>query len=108
MALPPIEDNEASWITGAVFAAFAVWKLWLRVRHESRGDKAEAREHAAEGEVLTVMRNEIERLATMVKDMGAEIETERSARHEAERRAAALQWRVELLEQRLRNLGQTP
>lgn len=108
MALPPIEENEAGWLTAISFAGFALWKLWLRVRQDDRGDKAAAREHAAEGDVIAVLREEVQRLADGVRDLGEQIEEERRLRFTAEQRAAQLQMRVETLERRLRSLGQTP
>lgn len=108
MDLPPIEDNEATWVTAISFAAFAIWKLWLRIRHEGRNDRAEAREHAAEGDVIVVLREEVSRLADSVRRLEEEREDERKARYAAERNAQQLQRRVEVLELRLRSLGHEP
>lgn len=86
----------------------AIWKLWLRLRHDNRTDKAEAREHAAEGDVITVLREEVARLSETVQALAQDIEGERRLRYAAEREAAELRGRVDQLERRLRDLGHTP
>lgn len=108
MALPPIEENEAGWLTALSFAGFALWKLWLRVRQDDRSDKAAAREYNAEGDVITVLREEVARLADGLRFVREQLDDERRLRYHAERQALELQARVEQLERRLRELGHTP
>lgn len=89
-------------------AAFALWKLWLRLKQDDRSDKAAAREHHAEGDVITVLREEVARLADAVRFLREQAEYERRLRYAAEHRSDELQTRVEQLERRLRELGHTP
>ena len=108
MALPPLEDNEAGWLAAIGLLASVLWKVWLRLRHDTREDSSGAREHAAQGDVITLLREEVERLAASVTKLSEELNEERRLRYETERRAAALQDRVDALERRLRGLGHTP
>lgn len=95
--------------------AAALWKLWLRLRHDTRADKGEAREHEAKDnvfggfeQVIEQLRDEVERLGTTVKSMSVELAEEREARIAAEATAQDLRHRVGVLERRLRDLGHTP
>lgn len=108
---PPLDDPAGKAALLTVIAA-AVWKAWLRIKHDSRTDKAESREHAAEGNIagtydaiLKQLRDEVERLAGMVKSLSEELDEERNARHEAQLLAGQLQLRVESLENRLKQAG---
>lgn len=114
MALPQIDEN-AGWLAGIVFLGSVLWKVWLRLKSDTRGDKAAAREHDAEGNVIggydqliAQMRKEIDRLAGQMEEMSKALSEERRERYKAERLAHDLQERVEVLESRLRELGQTP
>lgn len=114
MGLPPIDEN-AGWLAGIVFLCSVLWKVWLRAKADARNDKAAAREHDAEGHViggydqlLSQMRKEIDRLAGQMESISKTLSEERQARYKAERLAYELQERVEVLEGRLRELGQTP
>lgn len=108
MALPPIEDNEAGWATGLLMAAFALWKIWLRLRQDTRTDASSSGEHKAKDDVVKLLRDEVRRLADSVRELGEQLDEERQLRYATERRAADLQARVEVLERRLRDLGHTP
>lgn len=108
MALPPLEDNEAGWATAVALLASVLWKVWLRLKRDTREDKAETREHAAEGDVITVLREEVARISERVRSLEHDLEHERTKRYAAEREARTLQSRVDALEQRLRNLGHEP
>lgn len=114
MDLPPINEN-AGWLAGIVFLGSVLWKVWLRIKADTRGDKAAARDHDAEGHVIggydqliAQMRKEIDRLAGSMEEMLRDLAEEREARYRAERLAIELKGRVEILERRLRELGQTP
>lgn len=101
-------DDPAGKLALLTVTVAAIWKLWLRLRHDSREDRAEAREHAAEGDVITVLREEVARLSETVQALAQDIEEERRLRYAAEREAAELRGRVDQLERRLRDLGHTP
>lgn len=107
MNLSPIEDN-AGIVSGVVFLIVVIWKAWLRFRRDNRDDSAEARDHRAEGDVVELLREEVQRLAASVRMISDALEMERAARYAAERLARELQGRVEILERRLRELGHTP
>ena len=107
MNLPPIDEN-AGLVSGVAFIAFVVWKMWLRLRHDTREDSAEARDHRAEGDVVTLLREEVRRLSDSVRVISEALNEERFARYEAERLSRELKNRVEILERRLRELGDTP
>lgn len=108
MALPPIEDNEAGWLAAIGLLASVLWKIWLRLRHDTRADTSEARGHAAEGDVISVLREEVSRISERVRSLEEDLEHERTKRYAAEREARTLQARVDALEQRLRGLGHEP
>lgn len=108
MALPPIEDNETGWAAALGLLASVLWKVWFRMRRDNREDRAETREHAAEGDVIAVLRTEIARISERVHTLEEGIEHERGMRFAAERRSLQLQTRVDALEHRLRALGHEP
>lgn len=108
MNITAIDDNPATILTGLAFLGFVLWKTWLRLRHDARGDQSEAREHEAEGDVIEVLRAEVRRCADSVRAISEELATEREARYEAERISRELRARVDILERRLRELGHTP
>jgi polyhydroxyalkanoate synthesis regulator phasin len=101
-------EDPAGKLALVTVAAAAAYRLWLRLRHDNRTDRAEAREHAAEGDVIDVLREEVERILGRVRALEDELKDERVARYAAERRGAELQMRVETLERRLRDLGHDP
>lgn len=103
---PLVIDEHAGWLAGIIFAASVLWKVWLRFRDDKRADKAAERSHEAEGSVIGSYDRLIKQLREEVERLAKDIEEERDARYEAENQARALQIRVELLEQRLRDLGQ--
>ena len=109
--LPPLDDPAGKVALLTVIAA-AVWKIWLRLKHDSRTDKAESRDHASEDKVagaydaiLKQLRDEVARLAGTVTLLSAELDVERSARREAQFLASQLQLRVESLETKLKAAG---
>ena len=108
MALPPLEDNEAGWAAALGLLASVLWKVWFRMRRDNREDRAETREHAAEGDVIAVLRTEIARISERVHTLEEDLEHERTKRYAAEREARTLQARVDALEHRLRALGHEP
>ncbi len=108
MDLPSLENNEPGWIAAILFLASVLWKVWLRIKRDSREDRAETREHAAEGDVITVLRDEIARISERVRALEGDLEHERAKRYIAERQSASLQTRVDALEHRLRTLGEEP
>lgn len=101
-------DDPAGKLALLTVTVAAIWKLWLRLRHDSREDRAEAREHAAEGDVITVLREEIARLSSAVDTLSSSLDEERRLRFELEQRALALRVRVDQLEAKLRSLGHDP
>ena len=114
MDLPPINEN-AGWLAGIIFIGSVLWKVWLRVKADARGDKAATREHDAEGNVIggydqliAQLRKEVERLAGQMQSVSMALDEERQARYKAEHLAYELKERVEILENRLRELWQTP
>lgn len=108
MNLTALDDNPGTLLTGLAFLGFVLWKAWLRLRHDARGDNAEARDHAAEGDVIAVLRSEVKRLADQMRVLSEALDEERNARYDAEKEARELRERVEILERRLRDLGHTP
>ena len=114
MALPPIDEN-AGWLAGIVFLCSVLWKVWLRAKADTRNDKAAAREHDAEGHVIggydqliQQMRFEMNRVTKNLERVEGELVKEREARYNAERLARDLKRRVDILEDKLKQLGQTP
>lgn len=101
-------DDPAGKLALLTVTFAAIWKLWLRLRHDNRTDRAEARGHVAEGDVITILREEVGRLSGTVQRLAEDIEEERRLRYAAEREAAILRARVDQLERRLRDLGHTP
>lgn len=101
-------DDPAGKLALLTVTLAAIWKLWLRFKHDTREDRAEAREHAAEGDVITVLREEVARLSETVQHLAQDIEEERRLRYAAEREVVDLRARVSHLEQRLRDLGHAP
>lgn len=107
--MPPLQiDEHAGLLTGLAFLGFVLWKAWLRLRSDTRGDRAEAREHDAEGSVIAVLRDEVARLDRRVLAMSETLDEQTRARYAAERLARELSVRVETLEHKLRELGHTP
>jgi len=109
--LPPLDDPAGKAALLTVIAA-GVWKLWLRLKHDSRADKAESREHAAEDNIagtydaiLKQLRDEVARLAGTVNLLSQELDVERKARREAQYLAGQLQLRIEILETKLKDAG---
>lgn len=109
--LPPLDDPAGKAALLTVIAA-AVWKIWLRLKHDSRNDKAESRDHASEEHIagsydaiIKQLRDEVGRLAGTVKSLSIEVDAERSARREAQLHAIELQARVISLENKLKAAG---
>lgn len=107
MDFPPFEDaaGKASLITLAVAL---LWKIWLRLKHDRRTDKAEDREYRADdaihdgyGALLTQLRGEVDRLARSVEYLSIELAKEQALRRTGEQRIASL-------EAKLRALGIDP
>ena len=110
----PVDDPAGKAALLTVIAA-GVWKLWLRLRHDSRNDKSEERDHAIGGDIadsygslVAQLREEVARLANSVKTISEALDAEREARYAAERLARELKDRVDILERRLRDLGHSP
>ena len=106
-----LEDPVGRYALLAMIAA-AAWKIWLRLKADTRSDKSDARDHRARtdivGEydkVVETLREEVERLARSVERLSRELQDERTARFAAERLAARLQERLDYLERRLHNGG---
>lgn len=106
MALPQIDEN-AGWLAGIIFTASILWKVWLRLKADQRNDKAATREHDAEGNVIGGYDQLIKQLRAEVERLAKDIDEEREARYTAEKRSYELQRRVEILENRLHELGQS-
>lgn len=114
MDLLPI-DEKAGWLSGIIFALFVLWKLWLRVKLEHREDRSGARSSKSEERIVSgydalieKYREEVDRLAHMVDVLSVEVEKQRDARYKALQLAEELRHRVDVLEQRVRDLGHTP
>lgn len=108
---PPLDDPAGKAALLTVIAA-AVWKIWLRLKHDSRNDKAESRDHASEDHItgsydaiIKQLRDEVNRLAATVSSLSLELDAERKARREAQISSVELQSRVISLENRLKAAG---
>lgn len=106
--LQVVDDPVGRYALLAMIAA-AAWKIWLRLKHDARADKSEAREHQARGDIVSeydkvvdTLREEVERLAHTVARLSTELEQERRARQQAELRANQLQERLDYVERQLR------
>lgn len=114
MDLQTLEDPVGKYALLAMIAA-AAWKIWLRLKQDTRNDRSEVREHKAHGSIVTeydkvveTLREEVSRLAQTLDKLSEELGEERKERYAAEQRSRALQERVETLERKLRALGHTP
>jgi len=96
----PVDDPAGKLALLTVTAA-AVWKIYLRLKHDHREDKSEARTDKAEDSIIENLRAEVERLAQSVRALSEEVDKERRARWTAEARIAHL-------EAQIRGLGHTP
>ncbi len=96
----PVDDPAGKLALLTVTAA-AVWKIYLRLKHDHREDKAKARTDKAEDSIIENLREEVERLAQSVRALSQQVDAERQARWKAEARIAQL-------EAQIRGLGHTP
>ena len=104
-----LDDPIGRYALLVMIAAAAVWKIWLRLKQDTRADKSEARDYRARGDivgeydkVVETLREEVERNARNVERLSRELHDERTARFAAERLVSELQERIEYLERRLR------
>lgn len=105
--LQMLDDPVGRYALLAMIAA-AAWKIWLRLKQDTRVDRSDAREHRSRGhiveeydKVVDTLREEVARLAANLDRLSHELNDEREARYTAERRAAILQERVDFLERRV-------
>ncbi|MCC6489135.1 MAG: hypothetical protein IT364_16670 [Candidatus Hydrogenedentes bacterium] len=104
-----LEDPVGRWALLAMIAA-ATWKIWLRLKADTRADKSEVHTQRAHGvvvaeydKVVETLREEVARLAQSVERLSRELEEERVARYDAERIARELRDRVDYPERKLRD-----
>lgn len=100
------EINDYAGIAAALgLLAAGVWKIWLRLKSDTREDSGDARRHKAEVSqfdhydgLVKTLRDEVERLSELVKEVHKELEEERDLRRKAEDREAELGRKVQSLE----------
>ena len=92
-----LDDPVGRYALLAMIAA-AAWKIWLRLKQDTRVDRSDAREHRARSDVVETLREEVARLSQSVDRLSGELDSEREARYAAERRSHLLQERVDFLE----------
>lgn len=104
-----LDDPVGRWALLAMIAA-AAWKIWLRLKADTRADRSDVRTQQAHGavvdeydKVVDTLREEVQRLAQSVERLSRELEEERTARYDAERTARDLRDRVDYLERKLRD-----
>lgn len=95
-----LDDPVGRYALLAMIAA-AAWKIWLRLKQDTRTDRSDARDHQARSDVVGTLREEVARLAQSVERLSIELDSEREARYAAERRSHLLQERVDFLEKAL-------
>lgn len=107
--LQMLDDPVGRYALLAMIAA-AAWKIWLRLKQDTRVDRSDARTQQAHGavvdeydKVVDTLREEVQRLAQSVERLSRELEEERTARYDAERTARDLRDRVDYLERKLRD-----
>lgn len=103
-----LADPVGRWALLAMIAA-AAWKIWLRLKADTRADRSDVHAQKAHGyvvaeydKVVETLREEVERLAQSVERLSRELNEERTARYDAERTARDLRERVDYLERKLR------
>lgn len=84
----------AGWVAAAGLAALSVWKAVMRLRSDSRHDRAEERTHRAADYVdvtykgiIDSLKHRLDGLDNAVEEMDIDLKRERAARLEAEDRA---------------------
>lgn len=105
MSIPPLDEHAGTLAAIGVGLA-ALWKIWLRVRHDHREDKSEVRGDHAEAQmvsgyaaIIEQLREEVRRLTKSNDSLIEQLQEEREMRR-------VLANRVYDLENRLRVLGQ--
>jgi outer membrane murein-binding lipoprotein Lpp len=106
MTLWPIEDN-AAIAAGIGLLGAAAWKIYLRIKRDTREDYAEAGQLHGYDAIIKQLREEVNRLAAQVTRMSEDLDAERHARYRAQESESRLQRRVDQLEAQVRSLGGT-
>jgi len=78
-------------IAALLLCAAALWKIYLRIRKDTREDHAERTQGDNYAAIIEQLRMEVSRLARAVNELGSELETERRKRHAAEARVSRLE-----------------
>lgn len=82
-------------------AAFGIYRTWLSIRSDLRGDGEAAQARSARAAIVGELTGEVTRLSATVRELVAELDTERRLRHAAQAEAADLRLRVMALERRV-------
>lgn len=98
-------DDQAGIAAGLGLFAAAVWKIYLRLKKDTREDSSDKRKTQAESNqfdhydnLIKNLREEVDRLAKSVGLLSVELEKERRARYEAEQISSDLKRKVIFLE----------
>jgi peptidoglycan hydrolase CwlO-like protein len=94
-------DDPAGQATGIAVAIALAWKMWLRLRGDTRHDASEESQHAGYDGIITALRIEVTRLSARVDAMSLALDDAVSARREAESENRQLRARVLHLESEL-------
>lgn len=97
--------DHASALAVLTVLAAAIWKGVLKLKADTRNDKAEGRIDSGYGQLVEQLRTEVARLSKIVREMSEELRAERAARLDAEQSARDLLARVRSLEETIRGIG---
>ena len=110
MLLGDLQDHAGVAAALGLIAA-AAWKIYLRLKSDSRNDKTDARKSESEVDqydhydsLIENLRGEVDRLAGSVGRLSRELDEERRARFAAEDLANSLKLKVEYLEFEVKRL----
>lgn len=84
-------------IAALLLCAAALWKIYLRIRKDTREEHAEREHYVGYSEIVEQLRTEVRRLSAAVNELGLELESERRKRHLAEGRVSKLEQELAIL-----------
>lgn len=111
MLISELQDFAGIAAAAGLLAA-GVWKIYLRLKSDTRNDSVNSRKAKSEAdqydhydELIKTLREEVKRLADSVGSLSDELDTERLARHGAEEIASRLKLEVEWLKYEVKRLN---
>lgn len=102
-----LRDDVAAWIAGAVVGLAGAWKLFMHARRDQRADQSGAEQQGGYSVLVGELRDEVDRLSKLMREMGTRLDVEIAKRREVEAENHALKLRVAHLEIVVTSLGGT-